>query len=118
LSVEKQGVVANVAKALEHLREAVSYSQRGKATYSSPNNPDTRRLVESELRKAFETLNRLADSFWNANPRIDRARVGEIRQMLTHDYVDVDPQVLWRIASSEVPPLLKSLLRAKIPKIP
>jgi uncharacterized protein YutE (UPF0331/DUF86 family) len=109
---------ANVALAVEHLREAVRYSQRGKTTYSDPNNPDTLRLIESELRKAFETLNRLRDTFWNANPRIDRSRVGEIRQMLTHDYVEVDGEILWRIVSREVRPLLKSLLRAKIPKGP
>ena len=118
MSVGRRVAEANVALALEHLREAVRYSQRGKSVYMNPVDPDTRRLVESELRKAFETLNRLGDSFWNANQRIDRLRTGEIRQMLTHDYVDVDHEVLWRIVSREVPPLIKSLLRSKVPKAP
>lgn len=102
--------------AIEHLQNAVRYSQRGRAAFFAEDDPDTYRLVEGELRKAFESLNRQGDSFYSANPRLDRVRIAEIRQSLTHDYVDVDPPVIWRVVTEEAPRLLRLLVRARVPK--
>ena len=102
--------------AIEHLQNAVIYSRRGRTVFFDPAVPDTRRLVEGELRKAFESLNRQGDSFYNANPALDRAWIGEVRQLLTHDYSDVDLQVLWRLVTERAPPLLRRLARARVPK--
>lgn len=74
------------------------------------------RLIEGELRKAFESLNRQGDSFYHANPKLDRARIGEIRQLLTHDYADMDAAIIWRLATEEAPTLLRLLARAKVPR--
>ncbi len=101
---------------IEHFQEAVRYSQRGRATFFEEENPDTLRLVEGELRKAFESLNRQGDSFFNLNPKLDRTRIGRIRQLLTHDYADLDPDVIWRLVTEDAPRLLRQLTRAKVPK--
>ncbi len=102
--------------AIEHLQNAVRYSQRGRVAFFADDNPDTYRLVEGELRKAFESLNRQGDSFFTANPRLDRARIAEVRQFLTHDYSDVDPPVIWRLVTEDAPRLLRLLARVKLPR--
>ena len=101
---------------IEHLRNAVVYARRGRAAFFDPKNPDTQRLVEGEIRKAYESLNRQGDRFYHENPALDRARIGEVRQQLTHDYADVDPDLLWRLATVEAPLMLRRLARAKVPR--
>jgi len=101
--------------ATEHLQIAIEYSRRGRSTFFDPDTPDTLRLVESELRKAFESLNRLGDAFYHANPGMQRERIGEVRQSLTHDYSDVDPDELWRLVTDEAPRLLRRLSRIRAP---
>jgi len=101
--------------AIEHLQNAVEYSRRGREAFMDVGNPDTRRLIEGELRKAFESLNRQGDPFFHANPTLDRGWIGEVRQLLTHDYAEVDPGVLWRLVSEDAPRLLRKLVRAKVP---
>lgn len=101
---------------IEHLQNAITYGRRGRAVFFNADVPDTQRLVEGELRKAFESLNRQGDSFFNANPTLDRARVGAVRQMLTHDYAEIEPEVLWRLVTEEAPSLLRRLTRARVPK--
>lgn len=76
--------------------------------------PDTCLLVEGELRKAFESLNRLGRTFFTANPKFDRERIGEVRQQLTHDYSEIDREFIWKVVHDEVPTILRLLSRAKV----
>jgi uncharacterized protein with HEPN domain len=106
----------NLSRAIEHLRAAISYSERGRETFFDEEVPDTFLLVEGELRKAFESLNRLGRSFFSANSQLDRDRVGEIRQLLTHDYSDVDRDLVWAIVREDAPKTLRILSRARRPR--
>lgn len=101
---------------VEHLQSAIDYARRGREVFFDHDNPDTQRLVEAELRKAFESLNRQGDAFFNANPGLDRAAIAATRQALTHDYAEVDPDVIWRLVTQEAPRLLRRLSRSKVPK--
>jgi len=105
-----------LALAIEHLQNAVEYSRRGRELFLDAEDPDTRRLIEGELRKAFESLNRQGDAFFHANPALDRERIGAVRQLLTHDYAEVDPEVLWKLVTEDAPRLLRRLVRARVPK--
>ena len=100
--------------AIEHLQNAIEYSRRGRSVFFDAENPDTQRLVEAEMRKAFESLNREGDRFFSENPSLDRSRIVEVRQALTHDYADVDPAELWRMVTVEAPRLLRRLTRARV----
>jgi uncharacterized protein with HEPN domain len=71
-------------------------------------------LVEGELRKGFESLDRLGRSFFRSNPSFRRDRIGEIRQQLTHDYVEIDREFVWNVAHDEAPVLIRQLTRAKV----
>lgn len=107
--------VTNLAYGIEHLQIALRYVDRGRKAFFDEKNPDTRRLVESELRKAYESLYRLGPSFWKANPSLPRDRVGQILQLLTHDYSEVGSEDVWRVATAEARPLLRRLARTKVP---
>lgn len=106
----------NASRALDHLRAAIRYADRGREVFFDPEVPDTFLLVEAELRKAYESLNRLGGSFYIANPKLDRDRIGEVRQLLTHDYADVDRNLIWKVARDEAPVLVHLLTRPKFPR--
>lgn len=106
----------NASRALDHLRSAIRYADRGRDVFFDPEVPDTFLLVEGELRKAYESLNRLGQSFYALNPKLDRDRIGEVRQVLTHDYADVDRELVWKVAREEAPGIAHILARAKFPK--
>ncbi|MFZ3355659.1 MAG: HepT-like ribonuclease domain-containing protein [Thermoplasmata archaeon] len=115
----KAGREANevyLSLAVEHLRNAVRYARRGHDVFFDSANPDTLLLVEGELRKAYESLNRLGKSFRIANPTVEWDRVGEIRQMLTHDYAEIDREAVWEMVTEDAPALLRRASRAKIPR--
>ena len=71
--------------------------------------------MESELRKAFESLNRLSPEFFELNPGMGKHDIFETRQLLTHDHTEVDRETVWRIAKEQTPRLLPKLERAKLP---
>jgi uncharacterized protein with HEPN domain len=104
-----------VALGVEHLENAIAYARRGRAKFFAPDNPDNQRLVEGELRKAYESLNRLGDQFYHTNPSLPREEIAKIRQLLTHDYDEADAADLWKIATVDAPRLLRKLLRVKTP---
>jgi len=105
-----------LALGVEHLRGARRFAERGRLAFFEEGDPLVFVAVESELRKAFESLNRLGQPFWRANPLLPRKRIGEIRQLLTHDYAGIDRSEVWEIVTEEVPTLLRRLARAKVPK--
>jgi uncharacterized protein with HEPN domain len=107
---------AYLALALEHLKRAIQYSDRGRSAVFDESNPDTFLLVEGELRKGCESLNRLGQSFWVANSTLDGDRIGEIRQQLTHDYADVSREFVWQVVRKEAPRLARLLIRIRVPK--
>ena len=59
----KSGRSANevlLALGIEHLRAALGYARRGRGAFFTEKDPLVAVAVESELRKAFESLNRSA----------------------------------------------------------
>jgi uncharacterized protein with HEPN domain len=105
----------NLALGIDHLRRAVRIAEREGDPLPEQDEYDLVFIaVESELRKAYESLNRLGRSFWSANRSVSRDRIGEIRQILTHDYAGVDRQTVWDIAREEAPKLVHQLVKAKM----
>jgi uncharacterized protein with HEPN domain len=114
----KEGAAANptnLALGVEHLKRAIDYARRGRRDFFDKEDSVLAVAVEAELRKAFESLNRLGQSFWIANPDIKRYRIQELRQLLTHDYTDATREVVWDVATDEAPRVLRRLEKAKVP---
>ncbi|MGB6500237.1 MAG: HepT-like ribonuclease domain-containing protein [Thermoplasmata archaeon] len=108
----------NLSLGIEHLQLALEYAGRGRKVFFDEAKRDTLIIVEAELRKAYESLNRLGPSIWNANSSLPRDRIGEIRRRLTHDYAGIDPEEIWRIASTEARPLLHLLMKVTVREDP
>jgi uncharacterized protein with HEPN domain len=108
--------VHQLSLAIEHLQRAIEYARRGKKVFFAPDNPDTSRLIESELRKAYEAMNRLGQPLYRANPALPEDEIGRVRQLLTHDYGDVILEEIWRTVTKEAPTLLRKLTKVKLPK--
>lgn len=102
------------ARALEHLQAAVKYADPRHDVFFDAEVPDTCLLVGGELRKALESLNRLGPTFFTANPKFDRERIGEFRQQLTHDCSEIDRDSVWKVARNEAPTIIRLLTRAKV----
>ncbi|MCI4330493.1 MAG: hypothetical protein L3K19_01420 [Thermoplasmata archaeon] len=102
--------------ATEHLQQAIEYARRGKKVFFDPEDPDTSRLVESELRKAFEAMNRPGQPLYRANPAPPELEIGRVRRLLTHDYGDVILEGIWRTVTDDAPTLLRQLSRVRLPK--
>ncbi|MCI4326007.1 MAG: DUF86 domain-containing protein [Thermoplasmata archaeon] len=105
-----------VALGVEHLEAAIRYGRLGKRAFYSEHDPIVFVAVESELRKAFESLNKLGKSVRGANPTLPFDRIAETRQIFTHDYASVDRDDVWRLVTQEAPDLLRRLAKVKIPK--
>jgi hypothetical protein len=108
---------ANLSLGIEHLQIAPHYAGRGRKGHFDEQNLDTPRLVESEFRKAYESIHRLGPSFWYANSARPRSRVGEIRQLLTHDHAGVDAEEVGKLAIQEAGPLLRRLAKSRVPRV-
>ena len=106
----------NLALGIEHLQKAISLARRGRDEFFDETEDVLSIAVEAELRKAFESLNRLGKSFFTANPRISRERIHAIRELLTHEYAEVNRELIWGIVTDDAPMFLSRLGKASLPK--
>jgi uncharacterized protein with HEPN domain len=60
-----------------------------------------------------EAASKLSPDAQAAMPSVPWASVVAMRHRLVHAYFDIDPTILWKTATEEIPPLL-SLLRATL----
>ena len=56
-----------------------------------------------------EAASRLPASLQAAEPQIAWAEIIGLRNILVHGYDTVDPDILWRVAEKDLPPLLSQL---------
>ncbi|MDD1444303.1 DUF86 domain-containing protein [Dolichospermum sp. ST_sed3] len=56
-----------------------------------------------------EATKRISKDFRNNNPEIPWADMAGMRDVLIHDYIDVDLEIVWKTASESIPKL-KALL--------
>ncbi|MCI4326406.1 MAG: DUF86 domain-containing protein [Thermoplasmata archaeon] len=105
-----------VALGIEHLEAAVRYGQLGKRAFFADKSPIVFVAVESELRKAYESLNKLGPTARRAHPTLPFDRMAEIRRVLTHDYAGVDREDVQKMVTQEAPSLLRQLSKLKLPK--
>ena len=56
-----------------------------------------------------EATKRITKDFRNNNPEIPWADMAGMRDILIHDYIDVDLDIVWKTASESIPKL-KTLL--------
>jgi uncharacterized protein with HEPN domain len=95
---------------LEHAREAVAFARD-----RSREDLDSDRLLELALTRLLEIVGEAATRVSTESrervPDIPWPRVVALRNRLIHVYDSVDRDVLWRIVTSDLPPLIMALER-------
>jgi uncharacterized protein with HEPN domain len=58
-----------------------------------------------------ETASRTTAAFRDAHPELPWAQMTGMRNRIVHGYDDVDPDIVWRVATEDVEPVLAALER-------
>ena len=90
-----------LAHVLECIRRIESYTAAGKRAF-----PDSILIQDAIVRNFVtigEAVKRLPDSFRREHPCIPWRGMAAFRDVLTHDYEDVDLDEVWRVVEVELP---------------
>jgi uncharacterized protein with HEPN domain len=92
---------------LNHIRECIrrieEYAAEGEETFR-----DSRKLQDAILRNLqtlAESTKRLSADLKKTNPYVDWQAIKGLRNILVHDYLGVDLDVIWNIIERDVPAL-------------
>lgn len=73
----------------------------------------SRLAMERCLQNIGEIAHRLSDSFLEHNRDVPRAQIVGLRNVLAHEYGDIDHNILWYVATEDVPQLVRALRPAE-----
>lgn len=94
---------------LDHIREAIeqitAYSARGREEFLR------NRMAQDAIIRNFEIIGEavkhLSDDLKNSRPDIPWRRMAGFRNVLIHDYMNVDREEVWNVIESHLPGLGK-----------
>lgn len=72
--------------------------------------------VVRQLEIVGEATKRLSSAFRDAHPQIPWRRMAGLRDVLIHLYDEVDFELVWEIAATEIPPIRETLVRLLPPE--
>lgn len=104
---------------LSHMRECIdrvlTYCQEGEASFRRSSLIQD--AVMRNLQIMAESSQRLSDSTKTLAPEIPWRAISGFRNIMVHDYLGVDLDMVWQVVAIELPPLCKSLraLQAQLP---
>jgi uncharacterized protein with HEPN domain len=88
---------------------ALAY-ERGRATFDAD---DAMRLALQHLiQRLGEAASRLSADFRAAHDEFPWAEMIGMRNRIVHSYDDLDPDIIWRIATDDIEPVIAALERA------
>lgn len=65
--------------------------------------------VLRNLQTMSEATQRLSDAVKNSRPEIEWGRIAAFRNVLVHNYLGIDLQVVWEILTRDLPPLKQAV---------
>lgn len=74
------------------------------------------RLVASLhlIQRLGEAASRLTADFRAAHPELPWAQMIGLRNRIVHSYDDIDPDIVWQVASADVEPVIAALERVLV----
>ncbi len=97
--------LAHILECIEHIE---SYTSSGQSEFMSS------RLIQDAVARNFqmigESAKRLTSDFRVAHPEIPWRQMAAFRDVLTHDYLSVDLNQVWRVIETELPPVKAALI--------
>ncbi len=101
---------------LEHARGVKRAVQnRSVAEYLA--DEDLRFAIERRIEIIGEAANRISRSVQDAHPEIPWHKIVAQRNVLAHEYGEVQAEIIWRVATESIPELLAAL-EPLIPPLP
>jgi uncharacterized protein with HEPN domain len=73
----------------------------------------TQDAVIRQLEIIGEATKRISKEFRSENPHIPWSDMAGMRDILIHDYIDVDVDIVWKTASESIPELKKLFMNLK-----
>lgn len=102
---------------LRHILDAIdkidSYAVVGKETFMTTTHWQDAIIRNLEI--IGEATKRLSDALKQSNAEIRWRNVAGLRDVLIHDYMGVDLEVIWNVIARDLPELKKSILKC-LPK--
>ncbi|MGE0132368.1 MAG: DUF86 domain-containing protein [Blastocatellales bacterium] len=96
-----------LAHILECIEQIESYTSGGQSEFMSS------RLVQDAVARNFqmigESAKRLTADFREAHPEIPWRQMAAFRDVLTHDYLSIDFNQVWRVIEAELPAVKMAL---------
>jgi uncharacterized protein with HEPN domain len=97
--------IENILQSIDRIQSYISGKDHG--TFVS--DFITQDAVVRQLEIIGEATKRVSKDFRNNNPGIPWADMAGMRDVLIHDYIDVDLDIVWKTALESIP-ILKALL--------
>jgi len=94
--------ISNAAKAIERFLQGVTFDQ-----YSA--NEEKYEAVNRKFEIIGEAARRLSPATQAKLPGIPWRLLTAMRNLLIHDYDDIDLRIVWETAQKDLPPLIKAL---------
>ena len=98
---------------LRHILDAIekieSYATVGKGTFMTTTHWQDAIIRNLEI--VGEATKRLSDIFKQSNPEIKWRNVAGLRDVLIHDYMGVDLEVIWNVIARDLPELKQAILK-------
>lgn len=96
-----------LAHILECIEQIESYTSGGQSEFMAS------RLVQDAVARNFqmigESAKRLTADFREAHPEIPWRQMAAFRDVLTHDYLSIDLNQVWRVIEAELPTVKMAL---------
>jgi len=103
---------------LQHILDAIekinSYAAVGKETFMTTTHWQDAIIRNMEI--IGEATKRLSDALKQSNPEIRWRNIAGLRDVLIHDYMGVDLEVIWNVIVRDLPELKKNILEYHLPK--
>jgi uncharacterized protein with HEPN domain len=101
---------------LEHARGIVRVLE-GRSLDDYLRDEDLRLIVERRLEIIGEAARRVSESFRNAHPGVPWRKIVAQRNVLAHEYGEIQDDIMWRVATVSVPDLV-NMLEPLVPPLP
>ncbi|MCK5137655.1 MAG: DUF86 domain-containing protein [Bacteroidales bacterium] len=101
---------------IEHILQSIERIQSyisGLDQIAFSGNYITQDAVVRKLEIIGEATKRISQDFRNSNPEVPWSDMAGMRDILIHDYIDVDLDIVWKTASESIPKL-KDLLQGLV----
>jgi len=99
-----------LADMLEYALRAVEFST-GLSAEEYMRDERSRRAVERVIELIGEAARNVSEPFRTSNPQIPWARIIGQRNVLAHDYGEVDDLLIWNLVQQHIPILIADLRR-------